>query len=225
MLRYFFLSFLALVSFGTMANGIVLNSTRIIYPSEAKQVSVPVRNTSGSNTFLVQSWVEDEQGQQTGDFIVTPPLFSSAPGNENTLRLMFAGKNVLPNDRESIYYFSTKGIPSVSKEVMEGQNALILATVTRIKLFVRPSGLSMPISDAPNQLKFKRNGNRVEVSNGSPYYVTLTSITFDGKPLNGVMVSPLSTTTIVLPASKSGEMSFSTINDYGAVTPARKIAL
>lgn len=203
------------------SGGITLNSTRIIYPQGAKQLTVPVRNTSGQNVFLVQAWVEDAGGNKTGDFIVTPPLFTSNPGNENTLRVMYSGSE-LPRDRESLYYFSAKGIPSVDKKAIEGKNSLILATVTRIKLFVRPEGLRMSPAKAPEEIRFKKEGDRLRVINPTPYYITLTDIQAGNQKLENTMVSPTGEVTLVLPPGSGSEITFSTINDYGAVTAPQK---
>ncbi|SQI32199.1 Chaperone protein focC precursor [Providencia alcalifaciens] len=86
------------------AGGITLDSTRIIYPQESKQITTGIRNTSDKSAFLVQTWIEDAKGNKINDFISTPPLFTSAPKNENTIRLVYAGEK-LPTDKESLFYF------------------------------------------------------------------------------------------------------------------------
>ncbi|CAI2537162.1 Chaperone protein fimC precursor [Serratia ficaria] len=64
-------------------------------------------------------------------------------------------------DRESLYFFSIKAIPSVDKLALEGKNALILAAVTRVKLFVRPAGLRLSPDLAPAELRFKKTRQTV----------------------------------------------------------------
>ncbi|MEW6484582.1 MAG: fimbria/pilus periplasmic chaperone [Pseudomonadota bacterium] len=64
--------------------------------------------------------MEDAEGKKTTDFIVTPPLYVSGPLNENILRVMYTGEP-LPQDKETLYYFNAKAIPSVDKEKMEGK--------------------------------------------------------------------------------------------------------
>lgn len=197
--------------------GIALNSTRIIYPQDAKQINVAIRNTSDKNTYLVQSWVEDKSGKKTSDFVATPPLYTSGPRNENVLRLMYTGQE-LPRDRESLYFFNTKSIPSIDKKDLEGKNALIVAAVTRIKLFVRPAGLPMSPDAAPAALTFAREKQQLSITNPTPYYLTLTDLKLGQQKLPDVMVAPLDKALLPLPESKENELSFSTINDYGAVT-------
>ncbi|SMB56595.1 fimbrial chaperone protein [Klebsiella variicola] len=116
--------FLISVPLFTQAGGIVADGTRIVYPSGARQKNITVRNTDDKTTYLVQSWAEDAQGNKTKDFISTPPLFTSAPGNENILRLTRTGGNI-PADRESLYYFTVKGIPSVDKNQLKGHTGCI----------------------------------------------------------------------------------------------------
>lgn len=201
--------------------GITLNATRIIYPQGNKQINVPIRNTSGKNVFLVQSWVEDAAGKKSKDFLTTPPLFTSNPKSENTLRLMYAGKD-LPRDRETLYYFSAKGIPSVNKKELENQNALILATVTRIKLFVRPDGLHPSPAKAPEEIRFRKEGNKLRVINPTPYYITMTNIKAGNQKLKNTMLPPARDITLTLPSGSGSDITFSTINDYGAVTEPQK---
>lgn len=216
-------SLLLLMPSCVMAGGITLNSTRIIHSQDLKQSSVTVRNTDDKSTFLVQSWVENSDGSKSHDFIVTPPLYTSAPGNENMLRLMFNGK-ALPTDRESLYYFNTKAIPSVDKQTLDNKNTLILAAVTRIKLFVRPTGLKPSIEDAPNKLSFSREGAQLKISNASPYFLTLTDIIAGDQALQSVMVPPMGEVLQKVPSGIS-KISYSTINDYGAITPARHVTV
>ncbi|WP_338564917.1 fimbria/pilus periplasmic chaperone [Erwinia sp. E_sp_W01_6] len=102
------------------AGGIMLGGTRIIYPAGQKQVSMSVRNTSDQSSFLVQSWVEQPDGQKSQNFVATPPLYVSGPGNENTLRLMYVGEPAR-TDQETLYYFNTKAIPSLDKKRRRGK--------------------------------------------------------------------------------------------------------
>lgn len=216
------LSGLSLLPLCAQAGGVVLGATRIIYPQDSRQQSVSVRNTDEKTTFLVQSWVEDAGGQKSKDFVVTPPLYTTAPGNENMLRLMQTGGKPLPRDRESLYYFNSKAVPSLDKKALEGKNSLLLAVVTRVKLFVRPAGLQPRPEAAPGQLRFSVSGQKVNIHNPTPYYLTLTDMKAGSAPLADVMVAPLSDAAVALPPGAGGDIVFSTINDFGGVTPVQK---
>ena len=204
--------------------GISLGATRVIYPAEAKQTSLAVNNSDNKSRFLINSWVEDEQGQKIKTFAVTPPLFVSEPNSENTLRIIYVGPP-LPGDRESLFWLNVKAIPSVEKESLAGKNVLHLAILSRIKLFVRPSKLTDPVQEAPEALSFALEGNTLKITNASSYYLSLVNMHINQRKVNNVMVAPKKSTQVALPSDARGDLTFQTVNDYGAVTPVRTVSL
>lgn len=226
-IKYFIASvFLAgsMVSASAIADGITLGGTRIIYPAGDKQASISVRNTSANAAYLVQSWAENANGQKSNDFIVTPPLYVSNGGDENMLRLIYSGP-ALPSDRETLYYFNSRAIPSVDKNKVENKSVLMLATTTRIKLFVRPAGLTPASDKAPEMLKFSRNGNKMKIDNPSPYYLTLVNMSMNGRKVEDVMIAPKSQASVSLPSGGGSAIRFSTMSDYGSPTDSRQLQL
>lgn len=209
---------LVLAAAGAAADGgVSIQGTRIVYGQGVKQERISVKNSSKTDSFLVESWVEDAEGNKSNDFIVTPPLFLSSPKNENMIRLMYVGGN-LPKDKEKLYYFISKEIPSIDEMETENKNVLRIAAASKIKLFVRPSGLNVDMDKAITLLSFTQAGKEMDIYNPSPYFITLTDINYGGGVLKDVMVGPQSHTREDLPAKKSKFVSFRTINDYGAVT-------
>lgn len=200
------------------AGGITLGGTRVIYPAGQKQVTMSVRNTADRASFMVQSWVEQPDGQKSQDFVVTPPIYVSGPGNENTLRLMYVGKPIR-QDQESLYYFNTKSIPSMDKKEIENKNILMLAAITRIKLFVRPAGLKPDVAKAPESLTFSGINGQLRIDNPTPYHITLAKMKVGNQTLPDSMVSPKGTLSLPLVASAGKSITFRTINDFGAATP------
>ncbi|EIC85996.1 fimbria/pilus periplasmic chaperone [Serratia sp. M24T3] len=195
--------------------GIALGATRVIYPQGASQTSLPISNSSTTQRFLINSWIENANGKKDSNFVVTPPLFVSEAKTENTLRIIYAGA-ALPKDRETLFYLNVKAIPSLDKNETAGKNILQLAILSRIKLFVRPDNLPTQPTDAPQKLKFNRTGNSVQISNPTPYYITLVNITSVGKKPQNVMVAPMNSANLDIAGS---EITFQSINDYGALTP------
>lgn len=211
----------ALSSMPVHAGGIVLGGTRLIYPAGQKEVSITVRNTSGDARFMVQSWVENEHDEKTSDFIITPPLYVSNPGSENTLRVMYAGPD-LPADRETLFYLTAKAIPAVDKKANEGKNVLMLSAATRIKVFVRPSGLTPSPAEAPTKLTFSRHDKAVTVSNPTPYHITLTNLKAGSQDITeSVMVPPLGSQVFTLPSPQTGSLTYQSINDFGGLSDER----
>ncbi|WP_279205976.1 fimbria/pilus periplasmic chaperone [Obesumbacterium proteus] len=206
-----------------MAGGVSLGATRIIYPQNASQTSLSVSNSDSEKTFLIQTWVSDADGKKSADFIVTPPIFVIQPQKENTMRIMYVGKAPRPNDRESLYYLSSKAIPSGKPE--EGKNTLQIATETTIKMFVRPKDLPVQSVDAPKSLRCKLDGGNIKVNNPSPYYVTLVNLTVGGKGLPNTMVAPKSEESIPLSGGPGGAIKFKTMNDFGSKTEEQTCSL
>lgn len=210
--------FLFFFSSLTYAGGMALGSTRIIYPLDAKQTSININNTDKKVRFLVQSWVDNENDVKINDFIVTPPLFVSKPESENTLRLIYAGQP-LPTDRESLFWLNSKSIPEIERNEIENKNILQLAVLSRIKIFMRPQGLTFKLEDVPNSIEFKSVGNNISIKNPSPYYVTLINVKSGKEDIKSMMLSPLSTIDIKTNSNINTNISYQTINDYGATTP------
>lgn len=224
LLRMAIAAFFIISSAVNAEGGISLGATRVIYPADAKQASLAINNSDKKSRFLISSWVEDEQGQKVKTFAVTPPLFVSEPDSENTLRIIYVGPP-LPGDRESLFWLNVKAIPSVDKESLAGKNVLHLAILSRIKLFVRPPTLSEPVKEAPAALSFAREGNTLKINNASPFYLSLVNVHIKQRKLDNVMVAPKKSTQVALPSDIRGDLTFQTVNDYGAVTSVRTVSL
>jgi fimbrial chaperone protein len=201
--------------------GISIGATRIIYPYGASSTNVKIMNSSEENSFLIQSWVENEDGEKSKDFVVTPPLYVSGPKNENSLRIMYSG-GPLPQDRETVFYFVSKAIPSIDKEEIEGKNMMMLTAANRIKLFVRPAGLKDDVTKAPGELNFRMANGKLEVTNPTPYYQTVAELKAGTQSLSTIMVPPKNSMSVDLPSGSGSEISYRTINDQGAMTPVTK---
>jgi len=206
------------------AGGIALGSTRVIYPADAKQTSLALSNSNKQERYLINAWIENATGQKEKTFVITPPLFVSEPNSENTLRIIYAGPT-LATDRESLFYLNVKAIPSMDKNNGENNNVLQLAILSRIKLFVRPNKLETQPLQALDTLAFTRSGSAISINNPSPYFITLVNLQMGGKKLDNVMVAPKTSATVTLPAGAQGALSWQSVNDYGAITPARRVNL
>ena len=131
--------------------GVALGATRVIYPAGQKQVQLAVTNNDDNSTYLIQSWVENADGQKDGRFVITPPLFAMQGKKENTLRIIDATNDTLPQDRESLFWMNVKAIPSMDKSKLS-DNTLQLAIISRIKLYYRPGKLALSPDQAAEKL-------------------------------------------------------------------------
>lgn len=202
--------------------GVSLGATRVIYPIEAKQVSLPIINHSQKDRYLINSWVEDSNEKKTKDFLITPPLFVAEANTENTLRIISIAPN-LPDDRESVYWINVKAIPSVEKEHLENKNILQLAVLSRIKLFVRPNNLPYKSEVALEKVSFSKVLGGIEVDNKSPYYVSFVNVYVDDNKSSNTMAAPFSKTKITNIAGH--KISYQTVNDFGGLTPKVELNL
>ncbi|MBP6120829.1 MULTISPECIES: fimbrial biogenesis chaperone [Providencia] len=231
-------------------NGIALESTRVIYPGSAnKGITFTVTNQT-SITYLLQSrvvpWVspsssavETQQDTQADrddtrepedvsvvvPFIVVPPLARFAPDDAITLRIQLI-QNTLPQDRESVFTFSLKAIPSQaapdSSSVDRGTK-MVLAMQNNLKLFYRPKGLAVMDADArARALQFTRQGMQLAIQNPTPYYVTLGEVYSDRQPVvleHQRMLAPFSTTIFDSPSTQPKTICWQIIDDIGRNTP------
>ncbi|MBN3819038.1 molecular chaperone [Paraburkholderia sp. Se-20369] len=214
------------VTHGALA-GVVVGATRVILQADKREAVVPVKNAD-SQPYVVQAWIDGgpEKGGAKAPFFVTPPLSRLDPGKENLLRVMPV-KHALPADRESMLWLNVKEIPAAPKQ----ENVLQIAIQTRLKAFYRPQGLTGSAADAPAALTWRivpsSDGARLTVHNPTPYHVTFAKIGVDAGTSEDVdleMAPPLQATTYPLRQlrtvpTRPVTLRFSTINDYGAVTP------
>jgi len=214
----------ALVFQPAVAGGIAPGATRVIYPESDSQASLSVSNSDGHERYLIQAWVEDDNGQRSRDFIVTPPLFTAGPKSENTLRIVYMGKP-LPADREVAYRMNIKAIPAVNKEAIKDANTLQLAVLSRMKLFMRPKGLKISEMESAEHLRFHPEGRQLTIYNPTPYYQSLVNISVGNQKAKNSMVPPFGQLSLTLPAVGSGPVHYQTVNDYGAITPQQTGAL
>lgn len=198
--------------------GVALGATRVIFPADQKQVPLAVISNKDNGTWLIQSWVENSAGKKDPRFIVTPPLFAMAGKKENTLRIVNATDNRLPQDRESLFWLNVKAIPAMDKGKLNS-NTLQLAIISRIKLLYRPEKLTPAPEQAAQKLAFRRRGSRLMLINPTPYYLTVTELKAGSRALDHALVPPLGETSVSLPADAGNTITWQTINDYGALTP------
>ncbi|PAA97694.1 MULTISPECIES: fimbria/pilus periplasmic chaperone [Serratia] len=217
-LRVAGLAVLALFSTHSLAS-IVINGTRVIYPSDQKEVSVRLDNT-GNSPVLIQSWLD------TGDinakpaaikvpFILSPPINRVEGGKGQTLRISYSGGS-LPMDKESVFWLNVLEVPT-KKQAKSDENYLQMAFRSRIKVFYRPAGLAGNANDAAQAVTWSVKGSSLQAFNPTPYYVSFVSLTVNGKKIEGEMVAPRSALTLAIPANKGNTVSGEFVNDYGAI--------
>ena len=108
---------LALMLPFTAANAdVVIHGTRVIYPSDAREITVKVTN-EGTSPALVQAWIDEGDANITPDqskspFVITPPITRVEPGKGQSLRVSaLPGVNSLSKTQESLFWLNVLDIP------------------------------------------------------------------------------------------------------------------
>ncbi|WP_167391808.1 fimbrial biogenesis chaperone [Mixta gaviniae] len=235
------IKFLLLLFSGLLLNatctlaGIVVNSTRVIYPEGEREVTARLENQN-QHPSLIQSWIDngkkDEEIKAINvPFILLPPVARVEPQQGQTLRITYVGEaSTLPKDRESVFWLNILDIPPRAKAA--AGNPLQMAIRTRIKLFFRPEALKgESAAEAAEKLGWRRieskEGVTLEANNRSPFYVSIASIETSTAPkpanklasIKGDMIAPFSHARFTFPASLKtlSQFKYHYINDYGAV--------
>lgn len=183
-------------------------------------------------------------------FMVTPPLQRVDAHGTLPLRILAVPDNQLPQDRESLFFLSAKAIPSQSAPVAQKATGkaeqgsvaddatakgpqITLAMQQFVKLFYRPVSLEPKAiyngTVAP-KLSMSRAGDRLRVTNPTPYFITFTLLKAGGKPVDAdalrAMVPPKGSQTYPLPAGVTGgEAEWQIVDEYGLATETERRAL
>lgn len=205
---------------------IVIDGTRVIYQGNKNEVTVNLTNKN-KRPVLIQSWI-DTGDQNTSPekisvpFVLTPPVNRVDPNKGQTIRISYTGVPALPSDRESVYWLNVLEVPAKDQNSKATQQKVDVVFRTRIKLFYRPEGLEGDSNQAADELHWNINGGGVSVKNSSKYNVTIFTINYKDKStsseINGKMVAPGESQQFTLKNGGNIDgLSFSTINDYGAL--------
>jgi chaperone protein EcpD len=217
---------------------VIIHGTRVIFPSNEKEVSVRVSN-EGQSPGLVQLWMDAGDINAKPDetkvpFILTPPLFRIEPGKGQTLRMIHT-REPLPQDKESLFYLNLLEVPPRAVDLEEDNaNFMQMAFRTRIKVFYRPKALDSQDAyyKAPALFAWAvvrdGAGYALEVKNPTPYYFSfisagLASSVEGGRDVmndEGGMVAPGGTQKFPLKDLKAmpatgQKVKFSFLNDFG----------
>ena len=217
---------------------VIIHGTRVIFPSNEKEVSVRVSN-EGVSPGLVQLWMDAGDINAKPDetkvpFILTPPLFRIEPTKGQTLRMIYT-REPLPQDKESLFYLNLLEVPPRPVDLeADNANFMQMAFRTRIKVFYRPKALDSQEAyyKAPEQFAWAvvrdGAGYALEVKNPTPYYFSfigagLAAEKEGGRDVmneEGGMVAPGGTQKFALKDLKNmpaagQKVKFNFLNDFG----------
>lgn len=207
--------------------GAVVNSTqsRLVFNENSIAETLVLVNSERAPA-LVQVWSDDNDPLAQPDnlhtpLVVVPPLFKLEPGESRNLRVMLSSRQEIAAGRERVYWLNIYQIPPNTQSDGEKGKKVILPLRIRLKVFVRPAGLKAPDENIGESLIFTlKKGSSTNrsllITNPTPYNMTLGELRLGGKQLTTMMIAPGASTAVPLsPASASGLLSWSVIDDYG----------
>lgn len=154
--------------------------------------------------------------------VVSNPLLKIPAGGRASVNILYQGEG-LPKDRESYMLLNILDVPTAPHE----PNNLQIALRHRLKLLYRPP-LKETLDDAMANLGWKLlgNGDQIAANNPSPYYLTLTDIEITdqnhricGEPIEHLMISPFSSTSLEIPNCSPASLRFGIVSDAGNMRP------
>jgi chaperone protein EcpD len=234
-----------LVCTGFAQAGVIINTTRVIFPEAEGETTLQLRN-KGKGPVLAQLWIDDgdvraQLSELDVPFALTPVVARIDADRGQAVRILQTRKD-LPTDRESLFWFNLLEIPpKPTQKLAQGDNLLQFSLRTRIKMFYRPSGLPGTANQAHEQLRFMLEhaaadgARRLRVVNPTPYHITFSGLQLRataqapvwaelGK-VDSRMVAPMAELQLPLTLQATAgalppqtRVFYGVINDYGGET-------
>lgn len=180
--------------------GVMPSQSRIIYESQAKDKSLMLANTN-DYPVIVQTWIDKGEGTPNSadiPFISIPPVFRLDASGVKGIRVIYNQKH-LPGDKESLFWFNIYEIPPEKKKVSADKSVLVTMN-TQIKLFYRPSSITITAENAIKELTCRQQSNNtLHCLNPTPIYLSIIGVRLKGTNgsnqdtiSNELMIAPLS---------------------------------
>lgn len=210
----------------TQSFSVKLGATRIIYNPDSAGSTLEITNPQ-DYPILVQSKVMDEDRKNGANFMVTPPVFRLDGGQKSRIRVVrVAGE--YPQDRESLKWLCVTGVPPKADDEWAKGDAKKNSSVSLniqmsisscIKMIIRPSSISGGPEKAGGSLTWVKKGDKIQVDNSSPYYMSMNEVKVGNEKLTSEYVPPFGSTTLSSPKTKAGDLAqWKIITDYGGMT-------
>ena len=199
--------------------------TRVVFSSGSIAESLSLVN-SEKEPVVVQVWTDNGDPTVNPDkvhtpIVINPPVFKMKPAEIRNIRLLLVSAGSLPQDRESVFWLNIYQIPPNTETRNKGEKKVVLPLKIRMKVFVRPEKIGELKESDAQKLQFsirkEATGNKLLIQNPTPWHMTISSLKSGATELAGVMVEPLSSLRLDIPADKnlSGMMDYEVINDNG----------
>lgn len=211
---------------------IKLATNRVIYYSKSSGATLAIVNEH-NYPMLVKSQTYKEDKSSAAPFVITPPLFRIDAKQQSKLKIVKVNDND-PEDKETLYWLCVTGVPPkmgdawADGEIKKGKNkeAVLNIQVSMrgcIKLISRPSSLNGTPSDYVNDISWEKGNGEIIAKNNSPFYMNLSGIKLDGKPLGNIdYIPPFETKKFKTENTNFKSIEWVILADYGGEVRAIK---
>lgn len=208
-----YIKIILLFAFSNCYAGVGLETTRVIFDENKARTSLVAFNSGEKTNYLVQSWIESEDGVIIDDFITTPPLQKVNAMSKNSIDVIKI--KPISGSEEKLYWANFKFIPPMDKN---SENQLAISVIHRIKLIHRPSELkNINFSDVMQKLSSNKNGEYLSIKNNTGVYINIASITQGNRDLEKISyIKPNEEVNIKL--INSDKVTLHYINDLGSIS-------
>lgn len=194
--------------------GFGLETTRVIFAEKDRNQAVVAFNTDKNTSYLAQSWIQNEQGDISPDFIATPPLLKLRPQQKNTIQLT---KNVELNPKkETLYWLNVKFVAPIPNDA---ENILKYSMTHKIKLIYRPTELSnLAFDQEVKKITSSIQNNQLTIDNPTAFYINIAQIKINDKEVKSPsFVAPHAKAVIAIgfSASPQSKTEISYVDDFG----------
>ncbi|HGY1778791.1 TPA: fimbria/pilus periplasmic chaperone [Citrobacter amalonaticus] len=205
----------------------VVNSevTRVIFNAGDKSASLALIN-SPQQPALVQVWTDtgnpaSQPNEETTPVIALPPVFKMQPGELRSITLQLTDTSALPRDREALYWLNVYQIPPMTQTDAQVAQKVVLPLRIRMKVFIRPKGVgALKESDAETlRVTYAGAQNQLQITNPTPWHITLAAISCEAGSASGIMIAPLATVSVPLQGrgASCSSVRYEAINDHGTL--------
>jgi len=198
-----------------------IDTTRIVF-NEKEVAKVFQLKNSGSSPALVQLWTDYGDPLSSPDLVKTPvvalpPVNKMFANETRSFRLILSSRQSLKRNEESLYWLNIYQIPVMPDSAEQPEQMLVLPLRIRIKVFVRPKGISAPTHDDYKKINFRIQDGRLVIENPLPWFITMNVRTNYKEIKNNIMLPPLSDTPLAEAKNvRNGDViNYQVIDDLG----------
>lgn len=154
---------------------LTLNSNRLIFNhGEKSSQSILVTNDDFGMPYLVQSWIEDNDGNKVMRPLAALPILQRLNAEQSKyIKVSFIGdSSELAEDRETLLFLNILGVPPKGDVHAADQISMVIQLT--LKLFYRPKGL--PKYDEMEWVKeliVQKKDNVFLLNNPTPYHIVI----------------------------------------------------